>query len=403
MAAFVGIMVLMPGLALAYEIKGGQDNYTIGKDEVIDDDVLVGGGTVTVDGTINGDLMAAGANVTINGDVNGTVRAAGSTVIINGVVFDDLVVGGGTVSVKGEVVDDLIVAGGSVIVEGEVRDNAMMAGGILDIANGARVGRDLLIGGGMVSISGEVKRNVTFSAGQLNVTGRVGGNLTGEADEKVTIGPDAVINGNLEYKAPAEADIESGAEVMGNKQWTPVEETVQKASYAANYLGKIYSVLALIATAIVVVLLFPKYSMQLAQNIETMPGKSIGYGIIVLILTPVIVLFLAMTLLGIPMAAIIFGLYLMVLYLSKIFVGLWIGKMIVKPKGDKRGAVVGSAVLGVLILSILMVIPFLGFLVKLAAVMFGLGALVICIKDYGTNGKTKLKPAKKQPAAKKAA
>jgi len=36
--------------------------------QVIDDDVYISGGTVTVDGTINGDLAAMGGFITINGD-----------------------------------------------------------------------------------------------------------------------------------------------------------------------------------------------------------------------------------------------------------------------------------------------------------------------------------------------
>ena len=50
----------------------------IGKDEVINDDLFVGGATVTVDGTVNGDLITMGQTVVINGKVTGDVLTAGS-------------------------------------------------------------------------------------------------------------------------------------------------------------------------------------------------------------------------------------------------------------------------------------------------------------------------------------
>ena len=72
----LALFILVPA-ASAYDGRGGE-NVVIGKDEVIDDDLFVGGSTVTVDGTVNGDLITAGQTVTINGKVTGNVIAAGS-------------------------------------------------------------------------------------------------------------------------------------------------------------------------------------------------------------------------------------------------------------------------------------------------------------------------------------
>src|SRR5688500_7385591 len=82
------VLTLVFGLAgtvLAVEIRGGE-TVTIGKDEVIDDDLVVTGQTVLIDGVINGDLLAAGSRVVINGRVNGSLMMAGQLLELNGQV-----------------------------------------------------------------------------------------------------------------------------------------------------------------------------------------------------------------------------------------------------------------------------------------------------------------------------
>ena len=62
----------LSGAALAADFRSG-DTVTIAKNEVIDDDLIITGQNVIVDGTINGDLVVAGGKIVINGTVNGSV------------------------------------------------------------------------------------------------------------------------------------------------------------------------------------------------------------------------------------------------------------------------------------------------------------------------------------------
>jgi len=48
----------------------------------VDDDVILNGNAVVMDGVVNGSLLASGNTVTINGTVNGDVIALGSQVTI---------------------------------------------------------------------------------------------------------------------------------------------------------------------------------------------------------------------------------------------------------------------------------------------------------------------------------
>jgi cytoskeletal protein CcmA (bactofilin family) len=400
LSAIFGALILIPGIAFAYDIKLEENSNTITKDEVIEDDVIITGETVTVDGTVNGDLKAFAANVTINGDINGNVIVVGSNVKINGLVFGDLMVAGGIVELEGEVTDDLMAAGGTINIDGEVRDNVMMAGGMINVSERGKIGRDLLVGGGMVNLSGTVKRNVTFGAGQITVLGKIGGNLNGEANDKVLIEPGAEIDGNLEYKAPQEAEIKDGATIIGEKKWEEIEDIVEDnkslvSDIFGNIFSKIYSGLSLLVVAIVVILLFPKRSEEVANNINTKPGRSFLYGLGLLIVAPIIIIILAITILGIPLAIILGITYGVLFYISKIYTGLWIGNRILEYFNSKNKkkykTLILPTVLGLFILWILFLIPFIGGLVKISAVIFGMGAMLVCIINYYNKNKSEKK------------
>ena len=93
----VALFILVP-VASAYDGRGGE-RVVIGKEEVINDDLFVGGNTVTVDGTVNGDLIAGGQTVIINGKVTGNVIAAGASVTVNGEVGHDVIAAGAAVTI----------------------------------------------------------------------------------------------------------------------------------------------------------------------------------------------------------------------------------------------------------------------------------------------------------------
>jgi hypothetical protein len=66
--------------------------------------------------------------------------------------------------------------------------------------------------------------------------------------------------------------------------------------------------------------------------------------------------------------------YLAAIYLAKIWVGAFLGRLLLKPAGaTKRDWLLGLLV-GLLILSIVGFIPYLGGLVRLGVICLGLGA-----------------------------
>ena len=80
--------------------------------------------------------------------------------------------------------------------------------------------------------------------------------------------------------------------------------------------------------------------------------------------------------------ALVVGFILTIAYLTKIIVSVLSGKLILaRVKPELANHKVWPLVIGVILLSLIMSIPFVGWLVKLIIVLFGLGALWLLGRD----------------------
>lgn len=370
---FLGMMVI-PVSALAFDIKGGE-TLEIGKDEVIEDDLLIAGATVRINGQVNGDVKAVGSIIEINGTVNGDVVAAGSQITI-----------------RGEVADDLYVAGAQVSLENKIGDNVFISGGTINISENSEIGRDLRVYSGMVSIDGEVKRNIDGGAGQLNITNNVNGYIKGDFD-KLTIGPGVQIAGDIVYSSPNQVEIDSSANVSGIVDWTKTEaKTSQKSNGQYNIWGgsmvlsiiwQIIKIISLIILGLVLLWLFPKEIKKLTDRLADDPGNSILWGLLVCIVTPIIAIGLLFTVVGIPLSVIMIALYTLALYLAKILVSLWLGRSLLLSLSKKKNvSQVWSIVFGALMIGLLFAVPVIGFLARIIVVLFGVGAIFMSLRNY---------------------
>jgi len=78
-------------------------------------------------------------------------------------------------------------------------------------------------------------------------------------------------------------------------------------------------------------------------------------------------------------AAVVSALYAIAIYISQVFVGMFLGRWIIgRFRGiESRAIMVGALALGLFILTLLGLIPYLGFWIGLAVALFGLGAVLV--------------------------
>jgi cytoskeletal protein CcmA (bactofilin family) len=343
---------------LAADLRS-DDHITVASGEVIDDDLYIAGSDITIDGTINGDLVAVGNTITVNGTVNGSLIAAGQTINVNGNVRYAARLAGQTINVNGKVDGDLVTFGSQI-----------------NISSQAEVGRDFLFGASNVRVDGQIARNIKGGGSQVDISGGVGGNvdLTGN---KLTVASTADIRGNLTYRSQNEADIQSGAQIGGETTHNIPE--AKKPSPMDVVGGKVLGFLMAFVMGLVIVLIAPRRSASAADAIRNRPWASLGWGAVILFATPIAAILVCFTVIGIPLGLIALALYAIAIYISQIFVSLFVGRWIlVRFRGiESRGIMIGALALGLFILTLLRFIPFLGFWIGLAVVLFGLGAVLV--------------------------
>lgn len=327
------------------------------------------GVTLSADQVVNEDYFAAGEIVEILGTVHGDVYAAGREVRIAGTVDGDLLAAGGTVRVSGKVAQDARIAGGEVTIAGEIGRNLTVAGGKILLAE-----------------EGAVDGNVT-SAGDLTVSSRIGGRLRAMSGP-IHLTSNAAVGGEVRSLSRQTAVIEEGARIGGPvvQQSPPRMFDFSVGALSGFLIGfflfiRIISVISTLIIGMLLIALFPRFSREVVATLRQKPLASLGWGFVLMIAVPVLLVGLLITVVGIPLAFILFPLYLIGLYLARLVFILWIGTFLLDRFGA-RGHEGWALLVGLLIYSILTVIPGPGGLITLLIIMFGLGAVLLTARSH---------------------
>ncbi|MFC1902977.1 hypothetical protein ACFLX4_02800 [Chloroflexota bacterium] len=356
------VMVFAVVPASAAELRG-EDTVIVASGDVIDDDLYVASDRTIINGTINGDVLAVGDTITVNGKINGSIMAVGSTINIDGEVTHAVRVAGGNVNISGNVGGDLVVAGGQV-----------------DIASTAIIGRDLVFGAGKIQINAPIDGDVKGGGGEVTIKNVVAGNIDIGA-KNLVINSTANIRGNLIYVSENEAEIKSGAKIGGTTT-QKVPEVKEPVVPTLGIWGKVIAFLMTLLAGTVIILIAPQRATAVATSIRRKPWLSLGWGAIILFATPIAAIVTFITVIGVPVGLIGLTLYGMAIYLSQIAVGLFIGYWIISyfSNVESRGILVGALALGLAVLTLLKLIPYVGFPLWLATALFGIGAMTLSQK-----------------------
>ena len=353
-------MFVLPTVSLALDFRTG-DNPAVGKSEVITDDLYIIGGSVTSAGEIAGDLLGGGGNIVVSGDVGGDIMLGGGNVTILSNTDDDVRVGGGTIVLLGGIGGDLVIAGGQVNV------------------GGSGVSGDAVIAGGNIRIDAPIAGDVVVEGGNVYINSAIGGNVKIKAD-KVTLGGSAVISGNLTYKAKKELEKEAGADVEGifDYEIKPAKKEISKgvltAMLSAFVLWKFF---ALLASALLIGMIFRRYSNEVVKIATTRPILEVGRGLLLLAAMPVISILLFMTLVGVPFGVLGLLGFVMVLIFTWIVTPIIVGSVVYGYFSKEELEVSWkSTVIGVLVCTILGFIPFVGWLALKLLMLLTLGSMV---------------------------
>jgi hypothetical protein len=354
-ATLILVAVFSPS-AHAIDVRSAQNGtLTIAADETIDDTLVAVGESVIVDGTINGDLIAAARRVTINGRVQGDVISAGQLVEVTGTVEGNVMGFAQTVRVRGPV-RNLYGFGQNVSVGSETRLNG----------NATLFGESL-------SVEGSVDRDVTAFGRSLDVRGNIASDLTFYGRNLTLLAP-ANVSGNLTATVPSRelVVVSNGATVAGRTDIRLPEPRPSRYATFWFYAFQIIRLAAAFTTGMVLFWLVPGLARLNLDRVGLL--KAGGLGFLAAVATPVAVLIIGLTLIGLPIAVALLVFWALGLYLAKIVLAVFLGRSILSSEGT---SIALALLAGLIVIIVAINIPFVGGLANLLFTLIGLGAIVL--------------------------
>lgn len=333
---------------------------------------------------VQGDYFASGLHVEISGVVHGDVYAAGGEVLVDGVVDGDLIVAGGEVRVSGEVTQDVRMVGGTVTLSGKIHRNVTIAGGDVHLTESSIVKGSAVMGAGNLLLGGSINGDVRVGAGNVTLSKTIGGDLA-VAAVAIRLTSRAAVGRNVRYWSDDEPSIDEGATVLGTVTRHPVPE-VFKGEEAKRGLAGMKLVAGMISFASTLLLgllllrIYPVFTANAATTIQERPWISLGVGVTALVGTPFIAFLCMAMVLGIPLGLMLGAMFVVTLYLGRVFVMLWLGQRLLKLVSDSSSAARAFAT-GLVTYFMLSLVPLVGGLITLATIAIGLGVILITKKE----------------------
>jgi cytoskeletal protein CcmA (bactofilin family) len=300
------VSLFIPLGAAAADIRGGE--VLVISDNVADD-LYAGGGQVEITGTVRGDAVIAGGELNVNGAVSEDFSAAGGRLQLRGSVGDDAHIAAGEVRIATTIGDDVFITGGRIelaeetVIDGDV----WIAGG--EVFIDGRIRGDLNVHAGRVVLRGTVEGDVEISAAEMTTFATILGESKLTA-EKIILGSSSVFRGDVEYWTK-EGQIDftpvlDGAGAVYNPDLAPVSKNTARiagtAAITAALMGIFLSLIFSIAFIILAVVVTKTAFADAAKRLRERPWNSFFSGILYFFLTPIFLLFLTITIVGLPLA-----------------------------------------------------------------------------------------------------
>jgi hypothetical protein len=288
-----------------------------------------------------GDIYCAGQNITFSGNASGSVRLASQNITFSGKTL-------GSVSLAAQ----------SVKVE-----------------NGTDIGRDLLIAADNTTVNGKIARDASIGAKNATVLGTIGRDLGGRY-QFLTLAPSAEVKGSIDYSSKNDLLKASNTKVGGDI--TRRNINVGNTQLPSVYVFAAFTFISLLIVSLTLVLLVPKLFVRTTKEISDKMGATIGKGLLTIFIAPIVLVLIAATLVGIPLAGLAFATWVVILSLSGPIFAYSVGHKITKGKRAPFTTMLAGSV----IVLALYLIPIINAIVGLVVGIIGSGAAVGALRTH---------------------
>lgn len=341
---------------------------------------------------LNQDYFAYGKTIEVSGTVNGDVYVFGGQIFIDGVVNGDVIVAGGSVEISGKVSKDVRLLSGQASISGTVGRNVTAVTATIELAPSAKVGRNIIVVSGNVDLESTVANNARIYASNLRVSDGIGGKLYAYVGS-MRITSKAKIQGDVEYWSNKNAVIDSHAKIGGDLIHHPsfFYNIAHGKVFKSFRIGSKFAALVMnfFYTLVIALIMMRYFPQRISCAVDALNHKifpSLLAGIVIVVILPLLFLALLVTIVGVPFALTLLAINVISFYTAKILTIVWLAKHIFRRFDfNKHRRLYFSFAL--IIYYLLTLIPYLGTVVSIAALLLGLGGLVLGKMDQGEKKK----------------
>ena len=282
----------------------------------------------------------------------------------------DLVVIGGQVHLERDsvVLGDVTIMGGEVTLQGRVEGDVVVFGGGVELTESAVIQGDVVVFGG-------IRRHP-----QSEVTGNVVSGLA--AGQRL---------GQLSQSLRSQPDIPG--------RFTPARPTIANAM---NRTANSLPLLAILLVAVLGIVLLPDHIERIAGTMQVMPAVSFGVGLLTIVASAVLIPILFIICIGIPIALGLGLALILCALMGWVATGRLVGAGLSRTLRLAHPTPLLETVLGVTAISIVAMLPCIGWLIALLLGSWGIGAVVLTrfgTTAYATRTPFTVPPIQDDPSA----
>lgn len=338
--------------------------------------------TVTVNAKTDNGFYASD-KVSVQEELNTSSFVAGKNVKVSSIVDGINLIAGNNVTVSSK--QDYVFIAGNVIKLNEVTTkDAFIAGSLISI-NSSTI-RDLYVAGDTIDINSNIDRNIYAGGNIITINSTINGDVNLSASN-ITIGDNAIINGQLKYNEDAEISISETSTIASTKVYETsvdteyVNETGSKEITIARVSSKLMSYIMMLVISLLLIALNKKVFKKIASLKKDFPTvlTSTIIGFAILCCLPIASIILLVTVIGIPISIISLLIYAILIYLSVLPTAYYFSEWLLKDKIDNYYL---RYTITLLVIYFLQLMPYIGGFVSLISLCMGLGLYTTLFMYY---------------------
>ncbi len=331
----------------------------------------------------SGNAYAAGASIVLVAPVTGDFSAVGGSITTAAPVTGDDLLLGGSIYSRAPVDGNFRAAAGSITVDGPVQGDIVAFG--YAVHDAGRAGGSVFIVAANTDLTNGASGPVIIYGNNVSLAGNFSGNVNVSASGRVVFAADTTIQGTLSYEAPEPANIPKSVTIAGgikytNASYLPDAGTSRILALVSVGFFVFARILGALLLAGLLAGLFPKLAEMVVDHAYTSRLRDMLLttllGFAIFVATPILLIMLTLTFIGIGLALLLFIAYILLIFLAFLYAGILLGGAFVRRYIRRETVLWQDGTCGMLALSLIAFVPIVGLLAVFLLTSFSVGTLL---------------------------